>query len=281
MKILIISLLSLLLVSCGSGSGTTHTSLTVNVEPVINGAVYQPDVQATWQWQLLVRNGETLNTSYNVDIYDVDLFDTSVEQINALQANGINVICYFSAGSYEDWRLDASQFPDAALGNPLDEWEGERWLDIRLDAVHEIMANRIEYALEQNCNGVEPDNMDGYQNNSGFDLSADDQLAFNRFIANTAHEYGLSVGLKNDLDQIEELVDYFDFAVNEQCFEYNECDLLLPFIDAGKPVLNAEYHENFLNEVNRVALCNDANALQFSTLVLPLNLDDEFRYSCL
>ncbi|GAA6133607.1 endo alpha-1,4 polygalactosaminidase [Oceaniserpentilla sp. 4NH20-0058] len=272
-----------LLGACGSANTTDIKSeLPLNPPPVENSNVFQPNVLTTWQWQLLIPNGETLNSSYNVDVYDVDLFDTSISQINALQANGRKVICYFSAGSYEHWRIDESQFPQEALGNNLDGWEGERWLDIRLSSVHEIMEARIEYAAEKQCDGVEPDNMDAYQNNSGFNLSANDQLAFNRFIANTAHEYGLSVGLKNDLDQIEELVDYYDFAVNEQCFEYDECDALIPFIDAGKPVFNAEYHDDYVsNDQNRTALCKAANALQLSTLILPLDLDDEFRYSCL
>jgi hypothetical protein len=31
---------------------------------------------------------------------------------------------------------------------------------------------------------------------------------------------------ENDLDQINGLAAYFDFAVNEQCFEYSECAAL-------------------------------------------------------
>ena len=33
----------------------------------------------------------------------------------------------------------------------------------------------------------------------------------------------------------------FDFAVNEQCFQYHECHRLAPFIDAGKNVIIIEY----------------------------------------
>ena len=51
----------------------------------------------------------------------------------------------------------------------------------------------------------------------------------------------MSRGLKNDLDQIAKRVDYYDFAVNEQCIEYDECHLLAAFINNKKPVLNAEY----------------------------------------
>jgi len=123
--------------------------------------------------------------------------------------------------------------------------------------------------------------MDGYTNNSGFPLSADDQLAYNRFIANAAHQRNLAVALKNDLDQIGELVDYFDLSVNEECFDYNECDLLAPFIQQGKPVLQVEYKQTYVNNATaRANLCADSLGLQFSTLILPLALDDAFRFSC-
>ena len=123
--------------------------------------------------------------------------------------------------------------------------------------------------------------MDGYQNDTGFDLTAADQLFFNRTIANEAHKRGLGVGLKNDLDQIMELVEYFDFSVNEQCHEYDECDSLAPFIEAGKPVLNAEYDENYVDDASqREELCGASVADQFNTLILPLDLDDTFRLSC-
>ena len=144
------------------------------------------------------------------------------------------------------------------------------------------MKKRLDIAKNKGCDGVEPDNMDGYTNNSGFNLTSQDQLAYNRFIANEAHKRGLAVGLKNDLDQISELVEYFDFAVNEQCFEYNECDALLPFINHGKPVLTAEYLDKYVNSSSeRAAICQESRDNQFSTLILPLDLNDSFRFSCL
>ncbi|MCB1936649.1 MAG: endo alpha-1,4 polygalactosaminidase, partial [Nitrosomonas sp.] len=140
---------------------------------------------------------------------------------------------------------------------------------------------RLNLAMQKGCDGVEPDNMDGYLNDSGFDLTARDQLAFNKFIVNEAHKRGLSVGLKNDLDQIPELVDFYDFSVNEQCHEFDECNTLEPFVQAGKPVLNAEYLQQYSDDANeRETLCTTANNAQFSTLILPLDLDDSFRLSC-
>lgn len=49
-----------------------------------------------------------------------------------------------------------------------------------------------------------------------------------------AHSRGLSVGLKNDVDQIHSLVSHFDWALNEECVQYNECNKYQPFFDAGK-----------------------------------------------
>ena len=64
--------------------------------------------------------------------------------------------------------------------------------------------------------GVEADNVDGYTQDSGFHLTGDDQLRFNRMLAALAHERSLTIGLKNDLDQIDDLVDEFDFAVQRE-----------------------------------------------------------------
>lgn len=248
------------------------------IAPITEGNWYRPPVLSTWQWQL---NGN-VNTSYDVDIYDIDLFDVSEALIQQLQAKNIKVICYFSAGSYEEGREDANAFEASELGRKLEGWPGERWLDIRSSNVLLIMKERLDLAVQKGCDGVEPDNVDGYKNKTGFDLTANDQLTFNRLIANEAHARNLSVGLKNNLDQVNELVDYYDFAVNEQCFEYAECQLLTPFIAKGKAVLNAEYDNKYRqNKAKREEMCAKSLKMQFSSLILPLDLDDTFRLSCL
>lgn len=250
--------------------------------PIINGEWYKPALTETWQWQL---QGD-IDTSYEVDVYDIDLFDAAQSTIDTLHAQDKKVICYFSAGSYETFRDDAEKFRSTDLGNSLDGWENENWLDIRSVNVRTIMQARLDLAVTKKCDGVEPDNMDGYDasNQAGFasdPLTAADQLDYNRFIANEAHRRGLSVGLKNDLPQIPDLVEYFDFAVNEQCYQYDECDELKPFIDVGKPVFNAEYpEEKVLSNSERDMLCQAAIEANIRTLILPLDLDNSSRYSC-
>ena len=254
----------------------SNSPVTGTPDPVTNRDWFMPAVGTTWQWQL---TGE-INTQYDASMYDIDL-DNAPSAIAALHTQGKKVICYFSAGSYEDFRDDASQFPKSVLGKTLDGYPDERWLDIRSPAVLSLMLARMDQAVVKGCDGIEPDNVAGYVNNSGFDLTAVDQLRYNENIANAAHERNLAVALKNDLDQVAALVTYFDFAVNEQCHEYNECDALQPFLDAGKAVFNAEYDGVYANDVGaRNALCQAATSQHLSTLILPVGLDDSFRLGC-
>lgn len=207
-------------------------------------------------------------------MYDIDLFDASKEDIKELQRKEIKVICYFSAGSYEDWRADEAEFPQEVLGNTLEGWEDEKWLDVsRIDLLAPIMRKRFDLAVEKGCDGVEPDNVDGYLNDNGFSLTAQAQLAYNKWLADEAHKRKLSIGLKNDLDQIPELVDHFDFAVNEQCFEYDECERVLPFIENEKAVFGVEY------ELETEDFCELAKSLRLSWLKMSYDLDGG-RISC-
>ncbi len=226
--------------------------------------VWQPPPGTTWQWQL----SGTVDTGYDVAMYDVDLFDTPQAVIDRLHSDGRVVICYLSAGSWEDWRPDTADFPADLLGKPLDGWPGEQWLDIRrLDVLGPIMEARLDLCRDKGFDGVEADNVDGYANDSGFPLTAADQLAYNRFLADAAHTRGLSIGLKNDLDQVAELEPSFDWALNEECFAFDECGLLSPFIDAGKAVFHVEY------DVATSAFCPTTTALGFSSMRKHLELD--------
>ncbi|UYQ65900.1 endo alpha-1,4 polygalactosaminidase [Streptomyces peucetius] len=206
-----------------------------------------------WQWQLDGR----IDHGVDVPVYDIDGFENDASTVRRLHREGRKVICYINAGAWEDFRPDAGQFPRSVLGSP-NGWAGERWLDIRrLDVLRPLMAARIEMCRERGFDAVEPDLLDGWTNDTGFPLTAAHQLAYNRMIARLAHERGLSVGLKNDLDQVPELVDDFDFAVNEECAQYGDCAALTPFVEAGKAVFHVEYAlplDRFCGETERLGL---------------------------
>lgn len=285
MKTIIFLLTLTFLLGCGGEESSspsfqieTNSTFDSSVAPITTGNWYKPDINTSWQWQLQ----GNINTSYSVEIYDIDLFDSSTTLIQALQNDGKKVICYFSSGSWEEWRDDASSFPNSSKGDDMDGWAGEKWLDISNEDLAPIMRARLDLAKQKGCDGVEPDNVDGYTNSTGFALSYDDQLAYNKFIANEARKRGLSVGLKNDLDQIIDLEPYYDFVVNEQCHQYNECDMLQSFTDSNKPALTAEYAQEYVNNTNsqRDTMCASSVTMHLKTLVLSSDLDDSFRYSC-
>ncbi|WP_224366418.1 endo alpha-1,4 polygalactosaminidase [Hyalangium versicolor] len=278
-----------MLVACGGGDSsapaTTTTSDTSEVSrpealspAPLADTWWKPALTDTWQIQLT----GTLNTSYNVNIYDIDLFDTSTTKIASIKAQGRRVICYFSAGSSEDWRDDFDLFTEADMGEPLDGWEGERWLDTRSTNVRSIMAARLDLAKSKGCDAVDPDNVDGYTNDTGLPLTAATQLDYNRWLATQAHARGLAVGLKNDIDQLSQLAASHDFAVNEQCHQYNECDGYTAFTSLGKPVFNIEYASKYVNNTNdaRTKMCAKSATLKLSSLVLALALNDSRRITC-
>ena len=245
--------------------------------PPASGNWPRPGPDVTWQWQL---QGE-IETGYGVDIYDVDLFEVPDAVIAELHAAGRQVLCYFSAGSAEDWRPDFGDFDPRVIGDPLDGWAGERWLDVRAANVVAVMAARLDLARSRGCDGVEPDNVMGYDESTGFGLTERDQLAFDRWLANAAHTRGLTIALKNAGGLAAELEPYFDLELNEQCHEYGECGDLVPFSAAGKPILNAEYAESEAAATDlAVTLCPKAAAAGTRTLILPLDLDGTFRVAC-
>jgi hypothetical protein len=276
---------SLTLSACGGGGAEPAPSSVPATAPApapapAPAARWTPTVGDTWQWQLT----GTIDTRYNVTMYDIDLFDAPQSTIDALKAQGRRVVCYFSAGSSENWRADFNRFAAADMGNTLAGWQGERWLDTRSTNVRNIMKARLDLAVSKGCDGVEPDNVDGYTNSPGFSLTAATQLDYNRFLAQEAKARGLAVGLKNDTDQLAALAPDFDFAVNEQCHEFDngrECDGYSVFTSNGKPVFNAEYKPVYATDaVSRTALCAAARAAGLRTLVLPQALDNSLRFSC-
>jgi hypothetical protein len=239
--------------------------------PVRCPGCWHPAMRTSWQWQL--SRPPKADVLLDVRMYDVDGFDARATLVTRMHRRGIKVVCYISAGSWEDWRPDAGSFPSAVLGKS-NGWLGERWLDIRaLAELRPIMRARLDMCARKGFDAVEFDNVDGYQNKTGFPLTGADQLAYNVFLANAAHRRHLSAFLKNDLGQVRRLLPYFDAELNEQCFQYSECGRLMPFIDAGKPVFNVEYR------LAASAFCPTANARNFNSLKKKLALD-AWRVPC-
>jgi len=251
-----------------SGDGEVSPMMSASYT-VLNKHVWTPIPGLSWQWQLQ----GAVDQSVSARVYDVDLMDTPQETIATLKTNGSRVICYFNAGAWENWRSDAADYPEFIKGNVVDGFADEQWLDIReLDTLSPLMQTRFDLAVSKGCDAVEPDNVDGNSNNTGFSLTANDQLNYNLWLSNQANARGLSIGLKNNLAQIPTLEPFFDWALNEQCLEFNECDALQPFIASNKAVFGVEY----LTETNipdTASVCAITEANQYSWIIKRPELD--------
>lgn len=166
---------------CPSGQSPSPTGTPT---PPVNGSV--PSLSVRTPWQIVLSETLTLDnqtstsgsassssgpslvtpnptSKTNVTLYDIDMFlHQNLTVVRDLRANGMDVICYFSAGSYEPNRPDSWKFKSADKGKELDGWPGEYWLDLNSDNVRQIMTARIEIAAGMNCSGIDPDNVDGY-----------------------------------------------------------------------------------------------------------------------
>jgi hypothetical protein len=199
---------------------------------------WHPPQQLTWYWQL---TGTPLVEP--VDVTDIDGFDNTAATVADFHARGQRVICYIDVGTAENWRPDYGSFPPADLGGN-NGWPGEQWLNIADPAIRPIMAARFQMCQQKGFDAVEPDNMDGYENSTGFSISAAQQAAYDEWVAQDVHSLGMAVLQKNDPDQAAVLQPYFDGALDEQCNQYGECASFAPYVTVGKPVLNAEYESS-------------------------------------
>lgn len=238
---------------------------------VIADGIWRPTPGTTFQWQLT----GPINTALKADVYDVDLFDTSAATVQKIKAPGRRAICYISAGSYENFRPDKKEFPPSVLGKRYEGYPDERWLDIRqIDLLGPIMKARLDLCKSKGFDAVEPDNIDGYTNNTGFPLKAADQLRYNKWLAQEAHARGLSIGLKNDNDQAAALEPYFDWALSEDCHDQGWCRDFSVFIRNNKAVFMTEYTDT---GETLAKFCPTARRLEFTGILKRRRLDDWVR----
>ncbi|CAM9515895.1 unnamed protein product [Scytosiphon promiscuus] len=225
-----------------------------------------PAVGESWNYNLM----PPVDTTVDVDVVMIDM-DDAQDTIDALHSEGKWVVCYISIGTVEEWRDDAEDFPAAAIGSPMEDWDGESWLDVTNDDLKPIMTARVETAQSMNCDGVEPDNMDVYlQDNPGVSVTVAQQIEYNEWFAAQVHAHGMKVALKNCVELLSALVDSFDFAINESCIEWNECDGYgTTFLAQGKPVFHVEY-------TNDLDMCDYTNSLGMDTIVKDYDLTAEF-----
>jgi hypothetical protein len=227
--------------------------------------------QTSWYWQL----DGVVNTGQTAKVYDIDGEGASSALIGTLHSGGHTVICYLSAGTWENWRSDASDFPKSVIGNAVGGWPGEFYLNVRDQAVRDLMAKRMDGFKAKGCDGLEPDNVDLYSANTGFGITTADSVDYDQWLASAGHARGMLVALKNSSEVVKLVVSVFDFAVAEECFDYQECPAYSPFIAQNKAVLVAEYTKRV-----KATWCAKAASLRMSLAFFNLDLNGRRYLVC-
>ena len=220
------------------------------------------------------------------DVYDIDGEMNSASTVAFLHSQGKKVICYIDAGVYETYREDAAKFQTLVpriWGKADAGWENSYWLDIRRIAdLEPIMKARMQMCKSKGFDAIEPDEIDGWENDTGFPITYQDQLNYNRALARWAHELGISIGQKGDIIQTRDLVNDFDWTLNEECFLYRECtnpydpvlDNEVPglqlYVQQNKAVFIAEYKP--YKSVKWQLICEQSRTYRFNTARYKLGL---------
>lgn len=235
-------------------------------QPTNSEEIIQPPPLSSFDWVL--STDPDLNK--DVDVIDIDAFSATADLVEYFHSKGTLVIAYISAGSWESWRPDIDLIPPECIGNDYPGWDGEKFLDIRqLDKLTPIMTSRMDMIKSKGFDGVEPDNMDCYENDTGFPLTRQDGINYALWLADLAHSRGLSIGQKNAPNIAGELVDVYDWALLESGFEYNFYAVFSGYIDRNKAVFDTEYSDN-----NFSLYCQEALLQQITLIRKNLDLDN-------
>jgi len=260
-----------------NGSATTSSPVTVTVKNTIASTWWKPTSSSSISWNWIIGNVPT-STPVPPAVYDIDGFDNTAATVTAIHNAGGKAICYIDVGTYEPGRSDDNLIPTADQGAGVDGWPGELWLNIAdVKGLTPVVQDRMNMCKTKGFDAIEPDNIDGYTNTTGFPLTAAQQITYNTFLATTAHNLGLSIGLKNDVDQTSQLVSVFDWALDEECNKYTECSSMTPFTSANKAVFNAEYTDD---GETTAKFCAADIAAHINGVLYDLDLDGKTYQPC-
>jgi len=229
---------ALLCSGCNVGAPPAAPSLAALAPASAHTTRWIPAPGTTYQ----IQYDGNYDASVPAAVYDIDMFDSPQRFIDKLHAMRRKVVCYISVGTWENWRPDAAEFPKSVIGHPDGGWKGERWLDVTKRHILEpIMTARLQMCKKKGFDGVDPDNMDGYENHTGFKISYQQQLAYDTWVATKAHALGLTADEKGDNDQVKDLSKVFDFAVTEECWKQNWCNEFAMYPARKALVIDVEY----------------------------------------
>ena len=237
-----------------------HRTCTVNssAEPDAGGQTWwKPTPGTSWQIQL----SESIDTSVDATVFAFDIERVSVQIADSVHQRGGRLICRIAGGVGALDDPEVAALPPTAVGNVA--YGNTRWIDLRAASVVSLMAARIDRSRGLGCDAVGTTWLDGYGADTGLGLTESDASQFLVTVSELAHSKDLSIGLDNSVELAGTVVSSVDWAMNESCVKYTECDRLQPFTQAQKAVFHYE-----LGDASKVAsVCAETQSLGFSTII--------------
>ncbi|KAH6623208.1 glycoside hydrolase superfamily [Chaetomium tenue] len=265
----------------------------------ISGSLAQVDVPSNFvpgvKWQIIIQNTLDVEAALqptDAVVWDLDLYHVArtPEIVTHLRNNDPDaiLICYFNAGLAQesDCDYDTKWKNSGLLGNIYSpdepDFSDERWVNIKNQTARDWMKDRITLARDYGCDGVDPDNIDGYlndldnNNGTGWNLSEGDYVSFVTELATHAHSlttdrgHTLLIGQKNAPELVEQIGGDLDFAVLEDCKTLNDdedyvfCGDFQTYIAEGKPVFSIEYPSTLGNTETGACNANGASDEQYA-----------------
>ncbi len=179
--------------------------------------------------------------------------------------NNIRTVGYNGPPEYQNIDVLGGDSEDSSGGT----FNGEYWLDIREASwkyFAPIMWARLDLAKSIGCDGVEGDQNNSYGNDTTFGVNEQISLRWYREFFYQTHQRGMAAIAKNGVEIAEEMlvdpsnVSYCkngscqaDGFLNEECKQYNECEVYNIALSKGLWVGQVEY------KGVATAICPDAN----------------------
>lgn len=241
--------------------------------------IYKPKIGDSFDWRLDSINLNEVD-QYTCKIIDIDAFSATKELVDAFHARGIKVIAYVSVGTIENYRPDTALLPPEIIGNIYPEWPDERFLDIReIEKLKPFITFRFDMIKQKGFDGIEPDNIDIYTMETGFNLTLNDARLFCEWIIDEAHKRNLSIGQKNAEELVPLLYKKFDWALTESIFYYHTQNNFSLYVSADKPVFSAEYIDQMSITDFNTFVCPRAKELKYYAFLKHRNLT-KWKYEC-
>ena len=243
--------------SSGGAGSSSGGSLSDAGAAADGGAVWRPTSAAPIHFHWMIgastfTSGDILSGQDGQAVYDIDGANSTAADVASIHAAGAIAVCYVDVGTLEQGRPDYADFPASVIGPTVAGWPGENWLLVTAanqSVILPLMKARFaDWCQAKGFDAIEPDNLDAWTNISN--VTEADNVAYDLAVGQLAHALPLSIGLKNvmtDLDpsQYASFLALFDWALNEQCYEYSECSVYTAsgsFLPAGKAVFDVEYN---------------------------------------